>query len=65
MIRKAQLADLDSLTDLALELWPDHKKEELRSELEGIFAKEDAAFFLAEANGKAVGAECRRERAVL
>ena len=60
MIRKAQLADLDSLTDLALGLWPGHEKGELMAELEEIFAKEDAAFFLAEAKGKQVGfAQCQ------
>lgn len=60
MVRKAELADLLALTDLALQLWPSHEKGELMSELEGILAKEDAAFFLAETDGKKMGfAQCQ------
>ena len=55
MVRKAELADLLVLTDLALQLWPSHEKGELMSELKGILAKEDAAFFLAETDGKKMG----------
>lgn len=47
MIRKAELSDLDALTDLALKLWPDNCRAELAAELEEILKKEDAAFFLA------------------
>lgn len=60
MVRKAEAADLDSLTGLTLKLWPEHEKAELMSELKEIFAKEDAVFFLAERNGKQVGfAQCQ------
>ena len=48
MIRKAQISDLDSLTDLALKLWPDYDREELRQDLAETLKKPDAAFFLAE-----------------
>ena len=48
MIRKAQISDLDSLTDLARKLWPDHDREELKQDLAETLKKPDAAFFLAE-----------------
>ena len=48
MIRNARISDLDSLTDLALKLWPDHEREELKLDLAGTLKKADAAFFLAE-----------------
>lgn len=57
MIRKAELSDLSVLTDLALELWPGHNREELAAELKAILKKENAAFFLAE--GKAGFAQCQ------
>lgn len=51
MVRKANFSDLDSLTDLALKLWPDHDRQELKKELGEILKREDAAFFLAENGG--------------
>lgn len=48
MIRKARISDLDSLTDLARKLWPDHDREELKQDLAETLKKPDAAFFLAE-----------------
>ena len=48
MIRKARISDLDSLTNLALKLWPDHDREELKQDLAETLKKPDAAFFLAE-----------------
>ena len=63
MVRKAESADLDNLTGLALKLWPDHERAALMSELKDILAKEDAAFFLAEKDGKQVGfAQCQLRR---
>ena len=60
MVRKAESADLDNLTALALKLWPSHVKGELMCELGEILAKEDSAFFLAERDGKQVGfAQCQ------
>lgn len=59
MIRKANHSDLDTLTELALKLWPDHEKTELKADMAAILEKHDAAFFLAE-NGEAVGfAQCQ------
>ncbi len=60
MIRKAELSDLDALTDLALKLWPDNCRAELAAELEEILKKEDAAFFLAP-NGAGF-AQCQLRR---
>ena len=60
MIHKAEWADLDDLTALALKLWPHHEKMELRAGLEEILAKPDAAFFLAKCDGQSVGfAQCQ------
>ncbi|MBR6595924.1 MAG: GNAT family N-acetyltransferase [Oscillospiraceae bacterium] len=60
MIRKAELADLPVLTDLALQLWPDYERAALMSEMKEILAKEDAVFFLSEVNGKQLGfAQCQ------
>ena len=59
MIRKAKNSDLDSLTELAWKLWPDHNRAELKAELGEILKKEDAAFFLAEGRGFA---QCQLRR---
>jgi aminoglycoside 6'-N-acetyltransferase I len=60
MVRKAGFSDLDALTALAMELWPDHEANELREDLAEIMAKPDAAFFLAEEQGKQAGfAQCQ------
>lgn len=59
MIRKATYSDLDTLTNLALKLWPDHEEAQLKSDLTDIMNKPDAAFFLAE-EGAAIGfAQCQ------
>lgn len=63
MIRKAQLQDVEKLTELALQLWPDHSTEELKQELSQMLTCEDAAFFLACEDGIAVGfAQCQLRR---
>lgn len=60
MARKATMNDLDAVTALALKLWPDHEKDELRADLKELMAKPDAAFFLAE---KDLGfAQCQLRR---
>lgn len=60
MIREAKTEDLNTLACLALKLWPGHGWEDLRGELETILVKTDAAFFLAEQDGAAVGfAQCQ------
>ncbi|MBQ8238673.1 MAG: GNAT family N-acetyltransferase [Oscillospiraceae bacterium] len=59
-IRSARADDLDSLTRLGLQLWPDHEFEELRHDFAEIMAKPEAAFFLAVEKEQAVGfAQCQ------
>ena len=63
MIRKAHFSDLNTLTDLALKLWPDNDSDALRGELAQIMDSTGAAFFLAERDGTAVGfAQCQLRR---
>lgn len=59
MIRKATIEDLDTLTVLALQLWPEHTHEALRRDLKQILMGQDAAFFLADAVGFA---QCQLRR---
>ena len=62
-IRRAETADLDTVTALALALWPDHEYDELWQEMAGIMAKPETAFFLLESDGKAAGfAQCQLRR---
>ena len=59
-IRKAVEHDLDAVTGLALELWPEHRYEDLRQEMEELLACREAAVFLAFAGERAVGfAQCQ------
>ena len=58
--RRAEPADLDAVTALALELWPEHDFDELWQDLADIMARPDAAFFLLEAHGRPAGfAQCQ------
>jgi aminoglycoside 6'-N-acetyltransferase I len=60
MIRKAEYGDLKELAELGVLLWPHHTAAELAEEFSRTMAKEDAAFFLAFADGAAVGfAQCQ------
>ena len=59
MIKKASIEDLDTLTGLALKLWPEHTYDALRRDLEPILMGQDAAFFLADAVGFA---QCQLRR---
>ena len=60
MIRRAEPQDLDTLTALALELWPEHEYEELWDDLAAIMSGPGAAFFLLTKNEEAVGfAQCQ------
>lgn len=60
MIIRAEKEHLQVLTELALQLWPDHSFGELYEELEEIMAQRDAAFFLACCEETAVGfAQCQ------
>ena len=59
-VRRAEAADLDAITALALELWPDHEYEELWDDLADIMSGPEAAFFLLMENEEAVGfAQCQ------
>ena len=54
-VRRADAADLDTITTLALELWPDHAFDELWQEMADIMAGPEAAFFLLEENDEPRG----------
>ncbi len=60
MIRKAEVKDLEILAELACQLWLHHTVEEMCAEMEEIFAKPDAALFLAYVDDGNVGfAQCQ------
>ena len=40
-----QSSDIDGLVDLALELWPDHSRDEMAAEFAPLRCEEDAAVF--------------------
>ena len=62
-IRKAEIRDLDVVSELACRLWPDHTEAEMQTEMAEIMAKSDAAFFLAFEEAHAVGfAQCQLRR---
>ena len=52
---RADAADVDAVTALALELWPGHDKNELREELRTLLGSREGAVFLAEAQGQRMG----------
>ena len=59
-MKKATLQNLNEVVPLALELWPHHTAEELAGEFAAIISRGDAAVFLAEEDGAAVGfAQCQ------
>lgn len=63
MIKRACMEDIQALTALAMQLWPDHVSEELEKELLALVQEQDAAFFLARENGREVGfAQCQLRR---
>ena len=63
MIRQAAAGDLETLTDLALLLWPGHAREALSEELSALLTREDAAFFLLSEGGAPAGfAQCGLRR---
>ena len=60
MIRRAKLADLPVLTELALELWPDHGADKMYFDLGKIMTAGESVFFLAYEEEKPVGfAQCQ------
>ena len=59
-VRKAEKRDLPILAALACRLWPHHTAEEMMAEYSAGMLNEDAAFFLAYAEGTPVGfAQCQ------
>lgn len=62
-IRKATEQDAAAVAELACLLWPHHIPAEMQSEFEDLLSKEDAAVFLAEGEGRALGfAQCQLRR---
>lgn len=62
-IKQATRADLAEATRLALLLWPEHEPEELSADLAPLLDRSDAAIFLCETDGHAVGyAQCQLRR---
>lgn len=60
MIRKANMQDIQTLTELALMLWPENSVEEMSSDMEVIVDREDAAFFIAYGGDQPIGfAQCQ------
>lgn len=60
MVRNATAHDLPLLAQMACRLWPHHSPEEMRSEIEKILTKPEAAFFLAFENAIPTGfAQCQ------
>ena len=60
MIQKAEIKDLPVIAELACQLWLDNSVEEMQAEFAETLTKPDAAFFLAYADGTAVGfAQCQ------
>ena len=59
-IRKASLTDAKAVAKLSCLLWPDHSTEEMEEEFSALIANNDAAVFLAEGDGQAIGfAQCQ------
>ena len=59
-VKKATIHDLETVTKLALGLWPHHLAEELAGEFSVTLTREDAAIFLAYEGGVAAGfAQCQ------
>lgn len=60
MIRKAKMNDLPVLTELALELWPQHAADKMYYDLGKIMTAGESVFFLAYAEEVPVGyAQCQ------
>lgn len=60
---KATEQDAQTVASLALELWPDHDFADLLAEMESLLSNPDAAVFLMQHKGEAVGfAQCQLRR---
>jgi len=63
MILKATRKELGALAALALELWPDHSREEMETEFASLLERDDAACFLCLWEQNPVGfAQCQLRR---
>ena len=60
MIRRAQTDDACVLAALAVQMWTDHDPDELGREFRELLQKDDAAYFLAYADGRPIAfAQCQ------
>lgn len=60
MIKQAKTEELEPVVSLALQLWPDHQKEELIQELGALLTSQKAALFLVWEKEEPVGfAQCQ------
>lgn len=55
MIKKADINNIDIVVELALELWPDNDKMELKREMEKLIEGKNSAIFLYNIDNKYVG----------
>lgn len=55
MVREAAVQDAGTVAELALLLWPDHTRSELLEEITRDLSNGEMRFFLAEAQGQAIG----------
>ena len=62
-IRRASIQDASTVGSLACQLWPDNPLEEMEEEFASLLSRADAAIFLAEMEGEAIGfAQCQLRR---
>ena len=60
MLRKAIISDLNTITQLAILLWPDNEFDDLRQEMKELILDKEAVFFLYFDNDIPVGfAQCQ------
>lgn len=63
IIRKAELTDVRTASELASLLWPEHPIEEMEKEVAELLSRPDTALFLAQQGGKTLGyAQCQLRR---
>ena len=62
-IRRASIQDASTVAALACQLWPENPLEEMEEEFASLLSQTDAAIFLAEGEGEAIGfAQCQLRR---
>ena len=62
-IRRASIQDVSIVAALACQLWPENPLEEMEDEFSSLLSRADAAVFLAEREGEAIGfAQCQLRR---